>query len=96
MSEGAVIDGGAVSVMVALCVSVAELPLSSVAVQVTIVVPREKPSVGASFVTVGEGSAASLTEGVPSETGVSWPVPSVVIDGGAIIEGGMVSVIVTV
>ncbi len=88
---GAVIEGGVVSSTVTSCVAVAELPLASVAVQVTTVVPGGN-SAGASFVTAGAGSRASLTTGEPRPTAVSGLVASAVTGGGAVIEGGVVSI----
>jgi hypothetical protein len=96
MSGGATIDGAVVSVIVTICVEVAELPLSSVAVQVTTVVPTGKPSAGASLVTDRVGSAMSLAVGVPNETGVRDEVASIVTSAGAVMDGGVVSVMVTV
>ena len=75
--------------------AVDELPLSSVAVQVTVVVPNGK-CVGASLVTVIDASQTSLTTGEPRAAGGPMViVHSKVKSGGAVMWGGVVSLIVT-
>ena len=63
-SPGAVTDGGVVSRTVTVCVSVAELPASSVAVQVTVVAPSGNAG-GASPATCTDASTASVADAVP-------------------------------
>src|SRR2546428_9006965 len=78
------------------CVSLAKLPLASVAVQVTVVFPTGNPLAGALLVTNGEGSALSLTIAEPIEVDVSDPVELTMISAGATIVGRVVSTIVTI
>ena len=70
------------------------MPLSSVAVQVTVVVPTEKV-VGASLVIVGLESAMSDAVAEPIATGVLVPVASTLTSAGAVIDGDVVSTTVT-
>ena len=77
--------------IVTCCVAYAELPEWSVAVQLTVVVPSGNPADGASLVTVGEGSALSVTVGVPSDTFVRVPLDTVAMSAGAFMDGGSVS-----
>ena len=93
MSAGAVTLGAVVSRTVTVWVSVAELPASSVAVQVTVVLPSGNDA-GASLVTVGLESRSSRTVAEPSceeDSGVRVAVASNVLSAGAVIVGGEVS-----
>ncbi len=76
---------------VTCCAQVAEFPLASVAVQVTVVVPTRKLS-GASFVTVGLASTTSATVGIPRSMGCPWMI---VRSGGQTKVGAVVSSTVT-
>jgi len=83
--------GAVVSTMVTTWVAVELLPEASVAVQVTVVVPSGNRA-GASLVTAGLASHRSATCGVPRFTGVPASVVcSVVMPGGAVMLGGVVS-----
>ena len=79
-----------VGVTVTFCVCVTELPESSVAVQVTTVVPTGKVA-GASLVIVTSVSTTSVAVAVPITTLVNWPVASAVTSAGAVIDGADVS-----
>ena len=85
-------DGAMVSTTPTDCVSVPALPLASVAVQVTIVVPSGKDA-GASFPTTGAASHTSDTVGVPrsgeAPEGEVHSTPT--RSGGATISGSTVS-----
>lgn len=94
MSACGAIRGGVVSVRVMSCGEVVLLLTESVAVQSTTVAPTGKAD-GALFVTVGEASTRSDTEGEPRATAVLALVASVVIAGGAVRVGAVVSLIVT-
>ncbi len=95
MSAGTLRLGGVVSTTFTACVAEEWFPESSVAVQVTVVVPYPKRT-GALFVTAGEGSHASDTVADPSVTACpSCEVHSTVTFAGAVIEGGVVSTTVT-
>src|SRR2546427_8788364 len=74
---------------------VAELPEWSVAFHSTTVVPTGKPLDVALLVIRGEGSATSLTVGVPSLTLVNAPLAGATMSGGGMIVGGVVSRTVT-
>ena len=90
-SSGTVRTGTVVSAIVTVCVSVAELPASSVAVHVTVVVPRGNTS-GASLVTMGLGSLSSVTVGCPRSPLVPSRLScSSVTSLGASISGGVLS-----
>ena len=78
---GGVIFGGVVSVMVIICVELAVLPASSVAVQVTVVLPSGKTA-GALLVT-DLISPLSVTVALPSGTIPAALVASSVISDGA-------------
>jgi hypothetical protein len=93
MSVGAINNGGIVSggIIVTVCIAVETLSEKSVAVQMTVVVPNGKPSAVALLVTVGDGSALSPTIGDPSDTDVSALVDSILILGGGVIDGPIVS-----
>ena len=73
----------------------AELLKSSVAVHVTVVEPSWNDS-GALLVISGDGSKLSIAVASPISTSVVGPVASIVRSDGAVITGGVVSVIVTV
>ena len=89
LSAGAFSSGGVVSSTVTCCVLVVILLFSSVAVQVTVVIPIGNTS-GASFSTVT--SKMSLYSGVPNSTGVpSAAVASITLSAGAFSSGGVVS-----
>ena len=70
MSAGQVIVGNCVSRTVTVCAHVAEFPLASCAVQVTVVTPLGY-CVGASFAVVMLPPQLSLVVGVPSVTPVA-------------------------
>ncbi len=78
---GGVIFGDVVSVMVIICVELAVLPASSVAVQVTVVLPSGKTA-GALLVT-DLISPLSVTVALPSGTIPAALVASSVISDGA-------------
>lgn len=94
MSACGAILGGVVSVRVMSCGEVVLLLNESVAVQSTCVAPTENEA-GALLVTVGDASTRSDTAGEPRETVVLALAASVVIAGGAVSVGAVVSVIVT-
>jgi len=87
-----------VSTTVTLCCAVAELPVASVAVHVTIVVPSGN-NVGVLLVIAGLGSAISVAVAVPIATacpgGVVVVASSAVISAGGVIVGEVVSTMVT-
>src|SRR5207249_6019844 len=92
---GGVIFGGVVSVMVIICVAFALLPASSVAVQVTVVLPSGKTA-GALLVT-DLISPLSVTVALPSGTTLSVAeVTSKTTFFGGVIFGGVVSVMVII
>ena len=103
MFAGQVIEGASSSVTVTFWVQVVVLFAASLTVQVTVVTPIGKLA-GALFVTINDPTAVQLSEtiGLPSETVVvQFPVPSldvlaVVMFAGQVIDGGIVSVTVTV
>ena len=84
--------GGVLSVTVMFWVPVVELPFASVAVQVTFVVPTEKPSLGASLVTVTANM--SLASASPRFTIVFSASASTVLSFGTVRLGLVVSTIV--
>src|SRR5262245_19886123 len=87
--------GGVVSTIVTDCVAALLFCDSSVAVHVTLVVPRPN-SAGASFVSTGEASHTSVAAAVPRATGVPFgPVHSAVTAAGALIVGAVVSTTLT-
>ena len=92
MSSGAVISGGVVSCTVTVWVAVAELSEESVAVHVTVVVPSGNDE-GESLVTVGLGSWLSVAVARPMLSMVSDPVASAVMPTGAVMVGGVVSLV---
>ena len=93
LSAGAFSSGGVVSSTVTCCVLTVLLLCSSVAVQVTVVIPTGNTS-GALFSTVT--SKMSLYSGVPNSTGVpSAAVASTTLSAGAFSSGGVVSSTVT-
>ena len=73
----------------------AKFPEESVAVQVTVVPPREYAA-GASLVIIGVGSESSVAVATPMSTSVRVPIASVLISAGAVTTGGATSVTVTV
>jgi hypothetical protein len=103
MFAGQVIEGASSSVTVTFWVQVVVLFAASLTVQVTVVTPIGKFA-GALFETINDPTAVQLSKtiGLPSETVVvQFPVPSldvlaVVMFAGQVIEGGIVSVTVTV
>ena len=78
---------------VTFCVAAAILPLVSVAVQITTVVPILNPPWGALFVT--SLRKRSVASALPISTGVKAPERTVSISLGAEITGGVVSTTVT-
>ena len=92
---GAVTVGAVVSTTVTVCVAVAKLPLASVAVQVTVVAPREN-NAGASFVITGAVSQISVAVAVPiAITCPVVPVHSADTGAGAVTVGNPTSFTVT-
>src|SRR3989442_14130203 len=99
MAAGALIAGAWLSRTVTDCVALLEFPAASVAVQVTMVVPLGKVA-GALFATTSDApdETASTALAEPS-AGAAAQVPRavlVVIAGGAVTVGGVVSCTVTV
>src|SRR2546422_7248459 len=93
MSAGATIEGEVVSRTVTVKLAEFEFPEESVAVHMTVVVPRGnvEPDEG-SHTTVGVESTASLTVGAGEETAAPAElVASAVMSGGATIDGGVVA-----
>ena len=70
------------------------MPLASVAVHVTVVVPNGKPAAGASLVTV-TGPNRSFAVAVPIATVLSTPLASTVTSAGTVSTGTVVSCTVT-
>jgi hypothetical protein len=84
-------DGGRVSTIVTSWVAVLVLPLASLAVHVTVVVPSGNAA-GASLVTWREPSHTSAADGRPRSGDVpAGETHSAVTSGGATIEGAIVS-----
>ena len=92
IASGTVSTGFVVSTIVIFCSAVEAFPFSSVAVQITVVVPTGK-SAGALFVVVT--LKISLVVGEPKSTSVLTAVASIVISLGATIVGFVVSTIMT-
>src|SRR5215218_9636125 len=88
--------GGVVSTIFTVCVAMPLFLDSSMAVHVTVVLPRVKED-GASFVSTGAASQTSLALAVPRTTDVPvGPVHSAVTAAGAVTVGGLVSMTSTV
>src|SRR5260370_6152109 len=95
-SAGQVTEGGWLSVTITSCGQVAVLPCESVAVQITVLVPRGNIA-GALLVRV-TAPQLSVAVGVPSVTLVAPHRPgeaTTVTRAGQAIEGGWVSVTIT-
>ena len=88
------ITGTVVSVTVMSCDVIAVLPLLSVEVYVTVVLPTGKP-LGASLVTVTVPSTKSVADAMPIVTAELIAVASIETFAGVLIVGEVVSVMVT-
>ena len=90
-SGGASMPGGVVSTTSTRCLAAASLPAASVAVQVTVVVPRGNRA-GASLVTDAMPDPPSAAAGSPSATSFeSAEAASTLTSGGALTDGAAVS-----
>ena len=100
IATGVVNDGTVTSITVTVCVLVELLPLASVAVHVTVVVPiGNTPPAGALFVTVILFGAVQLSDtagAVKAIVAVHVDPALAVIVAGAVITGAIASVTVTV
>ena len=97
--DGQEINGGELSVSVIICMHIATLPLSSVAIHVRIILyPTAHPGVAivtSLYVIVGVGSQKSIAVAVPVTEGAVLPLQSTVIFGGHMMTGGVLSRTVT-
>ena len=81
----AAIDGGIVSRTVTFCVATAMLPAPSIAVQITVLIPRVNRS--GALLSSESMPLASVATARPMLTGVSGPVASAVMSAGGTIAG---------
>ena len=95
---GAVTTGGVASTRftVTSCVAVAVFPAASLALYVTVVTPTGKVG-GASLTTLTAPSTRSMAVAEPRTSATGWLSPELALTAaGAVIAGGVVSVMVTV